>query len=178
MKTDNSYTEEKILLRLKAIEKIDNPIILECYAGNGILWDEVKKRTNKKVQILRIEKEKNKGFKTYLQGDNLKYLSSIELGKFNVIDLDAYGIPAAQLDIIFNRNFKGVIIVTAIQTMQGALPHSILLKNGYTKQMIKKIPTLFYRNGIDKLKNYLYISGINEIEGYFIDNKNYFYFNV
>ena len=42
--------------------------------------------------------------------------------------------------------------------------------------MIKKIPTLFSKNGMEKMCNYLHENGIKEIKGYFIDRKNYFYF--
>ena len=62
--------------------------------------------------------------------------------------------------------------------MVGALPYSLLFANGYTKEMIKKNPTLFFRNGLDKLKNYLYLNGVTSINGYFIDRKSYFYFQT
>ena len=176
MKTDNSHFEEKVLLRIYAIKDIISPSVLECYSGTGKLWDEVKKRTGKEITILRIEKEKSKGNKIYLQGDNIKFLLSLNLDKFDVIDLDAYGIPYDQINLLYNRDYKGTVIVTAIQSMQGGLPHKMLMKLGFTKQMIQKIPSLFFRNGFGKLKNYLYLSGVQSIEGYFIDRKNYFMF--
>jgi hypothetical protein len=178
LKNDNSNFQIKIDLRKEAIKKINNPVVLECYSGTGKLWDHVIKETEKKIKILRIEKEKQKGSKIYLQGDNLKYLNVIDLSKFNVIDLDAYGIPFDQINILHERNYNGIVIVTAIQTMTGALPNRLLYRLGYTKEMIKKTPSLFYRNGLDKLKNYLYLIGVKEIKGYFIDRKNYFMFNL
>jgi hypothetical protein len=179
MKTDNSYFEEKILLRLETLKCLQSPvIILDCYSGKGKLWDEVKKRTKKELIILRIEKEIKKGNKIYLQGDNRKYLKSINLDQFNIIDLDAYGIPFDQLKIIIEQNYKGIIIVTAIQSMMGNLPLKLLYENGFTKKMINKIPTIFFRKGIDKLKNYLYLCGVKQVTGYFIERKSYFYFKL
>ena len=111
-----------------------------------------------------------------LTGDNLKVMPSIDLKKFDIIDLDAYGIPYAQLQEVFKQEYKGYVIVTAIQSMMGQLPIKMLEEIGYTKSMIKKIPTLFSSNGFEKLKNYLYLHEIKQITGYFIGRKNYFYF--
>jgi len=178
MKIDNSFFTEKVNLRIDAIKNIKRPIILECFAGESKIWDKVQKITGKNLIVLRIEKEKNKGNRIYLQGDNLKYLKGMDLTKYNIIDLDSYGIPFKQLEILFKKQYKGIVIVTAIQSVIGCLPHELLLKNRYTKLMIRKIPTLFYRHGLEKLKNYLYLKGIKSITGYFINQKNYFYFQT
>jgi len=172
MKTDNSYSELKIDLRRFCIENTKSPKILELYAGSGYIYSQIK---DLDFEILSIEKEKNK-HKTALVGDNLKFLKNFDLTKFNIIDLDAYGTPYEQLEIILNSNFKGYVLVTYIQTVYGSLPQKMLMQLGYSKNMIKKIPTLFYRNALQKIKNYLYLHGIQLIEGYFINNKNYFYF--
>lgn len=42
--------------------------------------------------------------------------------------------------------------------------------------MIDKIPTLFNQNGLKKICQYLASKGVINITGYFINNKNYFYF--
>jgi len=141
------------------------------------LWNKIKEKTNKEIEVTSIEQisEKNK---IALVGNNVKYLKSINLNKYDIIDLDAYGFPIEQLDIIFSRKYRGIIIVTAIQTLYGNLPNKMLFKLGYTKSMINKCRTLFCRNGIEKLKNYLYLNGVKEIEGYFVNRKNYFKFKI
>ena len=111
-------------------------------------------------------------------GDNLKVMTSLDLKKFDIIDLDAYDIPFNQLQECFKQGFKGYIHITAIQSGMGSLPHQMLSKIGYSKKMVQNIPTLFSHKGIEKLKNYLYLSGVQSIEGYFIDRKNYFYFKI
>ena len=175
MKTDNSYFKEKIQLRLDCIKS--DVSVLDCFAGKGSLWTEIKKRSSYDIRITSIEKEKGKN-KLALPGDNIKYLSILDLSEYDIIDLDAYGIPYAQLNILFKREYKGIVIVTAIQSMLGSLPNGMLNELGYTQKMIKKIPTLFYCNGLAKLKNYLYLHGVETITGYFINNKNYFMFNL
>lgn len=160
MKTDNSYFEEKVQLRLDCIKNKKIISVLDCFSGTGKLWQSVKNKSKCKISIVGIEKEPGKN-NMALPGDNLKYLKSIDLSKFDIIDLDAYGIPVAQLNILFDRNYKGTVVVTAIQSMLGQLPKKMLHEIGYTKEMIDKIPTLFNRNGIDKLKNYLYLHVYN-----------------
>jgi hypothetical protein len=157
MKTDNSNIMTKIRLR-------------ESVSFDGA-------KVKNKTSVTAIEKEHDKNKKA-LTGDNLKYLHILDISKFDIIDLDAYGIPFEQLEAIFKRQFKGIIIVTAIQSMTGALPFKMLCLLGYTKSMIKKCPSLFYRNGDQKLKNYLYLRGIKKIHGTTINRKSYFYFQT
>lgn len=178
-KTDNSYFNEKVSLRIIALEIINRPdvYVLDCYAGKGMIWNQIKKFTKKNLHIISIEKEKGKN-KLAICGDNLKVMKSLDLTKFDVIDLDAYGIPYAQLKEIFNQNFKGIVFVTAIQSGIGNLPKGMLEEIGYTRKMMSKIQTIFTTKGVEKLKNYLYLHGVNQIEGYFIDRKNYFFINL
>jgi len=173
-KTDNHYLSEKVQLRKEVISLVKNPNILECFAGKGVLYKQLKKEVDFKITSIEIEHNKNKS--AHLTGDSYKYLLSLDLTKYNIIDLDAYGIPFKYIEHIVNTGFKGYVIVTAIQTGMGKLPNKLLITLGYTKEMIKKIPTLFNSNGLEKLKNYLYLVGIKEITGYFINRKNYFYF--
>jgi len=177
MKTDNSYFDLKVQLRLDCLKGKKKVKILDCFSGEGKLWGAVIKKTKVKITIIGIEKESGKN-RMSLPGDNIKYLKSIDLSQFDIIDLDAYGIPYAQLEIILNRDYKGIVIVTAIQSMFGMLPKKMLYRLGYTKEMIEKIPILFNKNGLDKLKNYLYLYGVQLIEGYFINLKNYFCFKT
>ena len=179
MKTDHSYFREKVNLRFNCLPNKKRINILECFAGKGLLWDAVSIKTNKQLDITRIEKEKGKGDKPYLVGDNLKFLKILDLSKYDIIDLDAYGIPIAQLEILFNSKYKGIIIITYISSVFGCLPRKLLYSLGYTKLMINKIPTLFYKNPLGKILQYLSSKGVNKVFGYFYEVpsvKNYFYF--
>jgi len=105
-------------------------------------------------------------------------LGGLELSRFDIIDLDAYGSPYKQLKSVFASNYGGYVCCTFIQTMAGRLDNELLENLGYTKKMIEKIPTLFSRNGLSKMMTYLNTNGINEIVGYFSGRKNYFYFKT
>ena len=52
--TDNSYLEEKVQLRLDTVNMIDKDVIsvLECYAGDGYIWSEVRLHTKKEIKVL------------------------------------------------------------------------------------------------------------------------------
>lgn len=178
-KTNNDHLSLKVKLRLETLSLIDKDTVnvLEAYAGDGIIWNEVKKNTDKKINLLQIEQQESK-LKIYLRGDNLKYLPQLDLSKFDIIDLDAYGVPYHQLEIIFKKQFKGIVIVTYIQSGLGGYPYQMLEKLGYKKEMVKKCKTLFSRNSLEKMQSYLKINGVNQIKGYFINRKNYFYFNL
>jgi hypothetical protein len=108
----------------------------------------------------------------------LKVIKSIDLSNFDIIDLDSYGIPFDHLDVVFKKQYKGVVHCTVIQSMMGNLPNGLLEANGYTKKMFSKCRTLFSKNGFDKFKNYLAINKVKSIELFNIENKNYLWFYI
>lgn len=151
---------------------------MEAFGGDGVIWKQVKTRTDKEILVLRIDKKQDKKG-IYLRGDNQKFLKSLELSGFDIIDLDAYGSPFNQLEILFRRRFTGLIICTYIQTGMGQINKKLLEKLGYTSKMLDKAQTLFTRNPFQKMLNYLSISGIKEITLVSATpRKNYFYFKV
>lgn len=165
-KTDNSALEEKLLLRQNSIELLKKPTIkvLDCFGGEGIIWNEVRSR-NPGLEILSVRIDKRYDLPgIYLRGDNLKYLQSIPLQDFDVIDLDAYGSPFEQLEIIFRRSYKGIIHCTFIQSALGSIQHELLKKAGYNKRMITKCPTLFRNSAFDIFSTYLALNGVQTIE--------------
>lgn len=176
-KTDNSYLNEKIELRIDSIKHLKKVIVLEVYSGSGLIWNEVKKKTKKQIDILKIEKKENKKG-VYLQGDNNKFIPLFDFSNYDVIDLDSYGVPFQQLKAIFQKEYKGIVHCTFIQSGMGRLPNELLQEIGYSKQMIKKCPIILCKNGLEKMQNYLSKKGIKEITGYFNNRKNYFYFQT
>jgi hypothetical protein len=178
IQTDNSCLEEKILLRLNSIETIpekDFINVLECFRGDGVIWSEVAARTPRKIRTLRIDlKNDKKG--VYLQGNNLKYLGSMPLNGFDIIDLDAYGSPFNQLQIVFKRGYRGVVHCTFIQSGMGGVNHELLEFIGYSKKMVSKCPTLFSKNAFQKMCDYLQLHGIKTLQAVNIDRKHYFWF--
>lgn len=176
-KTDNSLLREKVAVRLDALNAISKKRIrvLDAFGGDGVVWREVKKSSEKEISILRIEKRKEMSG-AYLIGDNMKFLAGMDLKAFDLIDLDAYGVPADQLQTVLESGYCGIIVVTFIQTMMGNLPDSLLLDCGYTKEMISKARTLFTQDGMGKMESWLAKRGISAIRGVFVENQKKRYF--
>lgn len=175
--TDNSFFKQKIKLRKLVIELIQGDVfLLDCYAGTGKLWSQIKHQS-KKINYIGIEKEKRKNKSlSVMEGDNLKYLKNLDLSLFNLIDLDAYGIPFEQIETIMNSNFSGYIVVTYIWKAQGRLHNSMLEKLGYNQNMIEKCPTLFSRDHKKKIKLILSHYGVKKISLIEKNNKLYFFY--
>jgi len=167
MKTDNSYFGEKVLLRLDALPDRDDVTVLDCYRGEGLLWAEVARRSDKKITVVGIEKDRDKAGPLCLVGDNLKFLGSMDLARYDIIDLDAYGVPFRQMNILFRRGYRGIVIVTFVQIWKGGLHRSLLYDLGYSQDMVRKIPTMFCRDGLTKITQYLAKHGVTRVRGYY-----------
>lgn len=173
---DKGMFETKIKLREDLIEGKNNIKVLECFSGDGLLWTEIKRRhPDKNILILRIDQKEDKAG-TYLKGDNLKFMESMDLDYFDLIDLDAYGSPFNQLEVVFRKGYKGPVVCTFIQTMNGALNKKMLNMLGYSDAMIAKCPSLFNKNGLEKMKAYLALKGVKSIRFSSQNRKNYFSF--
>jgi tRNA G26 N,N-dimethylase Trm1 len=179
-KTNNdlSLIENKIKMRVMSLPDKDTITVLECFGGEGVLWKEVAKRTNKTLNILSID-VKDYSKKINLKGDNLKFIKNFDLYNYDIIDLDSYGSPSNQLEILKQKEYKGIVHCTFIQTIMGIVNKNILETYGYSKQMIDKCPTLFNKNGVDKLIQFIAIKfNVSDITICSHNNKNYFYFEI
>ncbi len=165
--TDNSHFEVKVRLRTDNLPK--GPCrVLDLYGGTGRIWETIKERNPKRnIRVLRIDKKPDRGG-VYLLGDNSKFLQALDPGQFNVIDLDAYGVPYKLLKWLFERSHgrPTTIFTTFIQSLYGCLPAGFLADLGYNRAMVQKCPSLFYRNGFAKLKRYLAANGVTKIKHY------------
>lgn len=176
MKTDNSHFEAKVQLRLQVVAETgkDTVTVLELFAGKSLLWAEVKKRTDVNIRMLSIEKERGKN-PLALGGDNMKFLPSLDLSQFDIIDIDAYGSCFNQLNYVMEHDFTGYIICTDIQSIFGRTSDQLLERAGFTRTMIKKIPTLINAHANEALWAYLADYGYEHATGFFLGRKKFFY---
>lgn len=161
-KTDHSFFEEKIKLRLEGLPD-GNPLkVLDMFSGDGRIWAEIQRRTGREIIILRVDRQKSR-HGIYLQGDNRKF--SLDYSAFDCVDLDAWGVPYAQLERIFSSPSKPKrLFITFIQSIWGSLPSGMLRALGYTDRMVKRCPTLFYRHGQQKFLDYLALKGVTKCQ--------------
>jgi len=162
VQTDNSYLADKIALRISMLPKKKELRVIDAFHGAGTIWKNIQKKYDGKIKITRIDIEQKDDVFTLI-GKNEKFLPSLPLEKYDVIDLDAYGVPYEQLKIIFDRGFKGLVFVTFIQTVIGILQTDFLVDLGYTESMVKKCPSLFCKNGQEKFLRWLKIKGVDRV---------------
>jgi hypothetical protein len=179
--TDNSYFRDKVELRKNHLPSQPIIRVLDCYCGTGRIWNAIKSEIpDRKFVMTSIDIKPKKPL--CLIGDNLKYLKSLNLNKYDIIDLDSYGIPFEQLQIIFDRkrilDHAVKVFVTIVQSQYGCINKRLLEEIGYSARMTEKIPTLFYKNGFGKIKQYLAQNGVKEIYYRESNNKHYLYFEI
>jgi hypothetical protein len=173
---DAAMLESKIQLRINSLpaDKLEIKV-LEAFGGEGILWDAVKRRCPEKlIKVLAIDK--NDYQRVQLQGDNVKWLYSLNLNEFDIIDLDAWGSPVKQLEILFSKKYKGIVHCTFIST-KNFNPDKILSNSfGFNRKMVQKSPSLFCKHPYTAFINYLAINGVKKIQVCESTKKNYLWF--
>jgi len=178
---DSDYFGDKVKLRIDHLPCQSPLLVLDAFGADSAIWNEVIETTKRQIQIARIEIKKNKKG-AYLQGNNLKYLKNMDLNQYDIIDLDSYGIPYAQMEMVFDfakkKLLECTVFVTAIQSQFGMLPRNMIYDLGYSKDMVRKIPTIFNRNGFDKILQYLSTRGVREIFHRGTSRKHYFCFKI
>lgn len=181
LQTDNSHLQAKIKLRMNHLPGKPVIKVLDAFHGKGEIWKYIAARVNNKIEVTGIDK-KSISDEFILFGDNKKFFPSISLEHYDVIDLDAYGVPFDQLEYIFDygrrKRIHHKIFLTFIQSVYGRLPLGLLRKLGYSEKMVKKCQSLFDRNGIEKLKGYLALMGIERVFIKSQGKKHYIYFET
>lgn len=162
MSTDNSNRAAKKHLRRVATAHLSSLRVLDCYAGNGAMWANVDKE-----KYLGIEKQKGKGnvADEIINADNLKIIPMLDLSEYNVIDLDAYGIPYDQMYEILDHEMlkRGtVVIYTAITNGMSSVNKNALQLIG-CEEIYKKSPTLVKPFYIDAFYELIRLSGVNKV---------------
>jgi hypothetical protein len=172
VQTDNSYFKEKVELRIRHLPNKDKIMVLDAFAGNSRIWNKIKSESKKEIKVIGIDKKDTAN--NSLKGDNVKYLKTLNLEKFDIIDLDAYGIPFDQLQAIFGKINNQTIFVTMIQSMYGGIPLALLKTVGITEVMYKKCPTLFRNKLYTIMQGYLQKNGVKSIYLVNKGDKKYF----
>lgn len=174
--TDNSYVQSKINLRRLATKNLKEIKVLDLFAGENKLWSSFKL-----AKYYGVEKVKGKG--KNLNADNIRVIESLDLSRFNVIDVDSYGIPANQIYKIYQNQSlqKGtVIIYTCITNKMSGLNKEII--NMFNLgDIYKKCKVILNGYAIDMFYGMLYSLRIYKIVEYNIKDKfdkHYGYFIV
>lgn len=90
VKTDNAKVIQKIDFRNFALENVDDAAVLEIYCGAGEMYRRVWKKA---PYYMGIDRKKFFDERNVIIGDAMKALMTIDVSRFNIIDIDAYGSP-------------------------------------------------------------------------------------
>lgn len=143
-KRHNTATESKALIRRNVLEHLgaDACRVLDCYCGpTGEMWSRVWQNA---ASYTGIDKEW-RGLadpRRRLVGDTTLLLRAIDLGPFNVFDVDCYGCPwPAMLMIqhhkVWEPGERGAVIITDgafIKSALGGMPHALAQALGRTSR--------------------------------------------
>lgn len=174
--TDNSFIADKIALRCNHLPDKETITVLDCFGGKGVIWKGCVTKSDKKIRRLAIDTRKDE-ISFHLPGSNMAYLDTLDLSKFDAIDLDAYGVPYEQLKSLFRRGYKGAVFVTFIQSVFGAIPDGLLIDIGIPADMVNRCPSLFYGTGWEFFLDWLALNGVRTIYHRSHDRKHYLYFS-
>ncbi len=174
-KVANSFLADKVYLRADHLPE-GEVTVLDCYAGQGLIWRGVAHVTGRRIRRLPIEMTASAEF--HLPGDNRAYLGTIDLARFNVVDLDAYGVPYEQLRLLFKRGYRGTVFATFIQIGWSSLPHAMLLDLGFTDEMIMCSPVLCSKSSWEHFLEWLALRGVPHVWHRTHERKHYMAFTL
>jgi len=171
--TNNStkFTNVKIAIRYDCIKENNELSILECFAGQQLIWKSIEKKINKKTNRTTIDANKN--FNPDFNINALTFLKNNDLNNYDIIDLDSWGSPIKYLDVLLKKKFKGIVILTYCSPVL-MNPDKILCDNFY-KNIYKKCnkKTLLNKDIGIMFKQYLFDNNIFNYKGLISKNRVY-----
>lgn len=142
---DNTDKGVKIDIRRRILAELSTPPhVLECFAGEGKIYT----ACYQDMDYLGLDRKKITDGRNMLNIDNLKFLRSADLSRFNVFDCDAYGSPWHQFLIILKRRRMAsteqlaIFLTDGLQfkAAMGDLPHGLKPYCGIPEKM--RVPCL------------------------------------
>lgn len=160
---DNTDGGAKIEIRKTILAQIPEPSVLDCFAGEGKVW----RACYQGLPYVGLDKKASSDDRKVLNIDNIKYLRSADLSRFNVFDLDAYGTPWQQFLIVLNRrSFTAgesvAIFLTdglSILARMGELPHGMKKYVGIPENV--RVPCL--SRHMDYIRALLVVNAVREV---------------
>lgn len=132
-KQDNDHVASKVGLRVEAVALLGEPRriqVLDAYHGHGRLWGLTQAALPDGWDVHIFGSDKEARAAGTLRVDNLRLLQSLDLTRFDLIDLDAYGWPAAQLKVVAAKAPNTIVLSTRIAPPLGQIPNVILADLG------------------------------------------------
>jgi hypothetical protein len=171
--TENTFIADKVHLRNLFMPGGEVVNVLDAFSADGLIWKAlVKMNPRTDFRIARIDQARNKkGF--YVRSENMRFLRSTDLDAYDVIDLDHYGIPFHQLELVLQHHFLHKVVVFASLNLVGIMPLHIRMLEllGYSRNMIDTSRYLCSTNVEKKILGYLNMRGVKEVNKISFNNK-------
>lgn len=163
-KTDNHFTGDKVAIRIAHTPWPENrpPRVLDVFGGHGVVWRAIQRKTGRSVERVGID-NRHDLTAFHAHGDSIKVMSGLDLSRFDVVDLDGYGIPFDELCLTFERGYRGVVFVTCIQVLHGAMPAAMARALSIPDAVSREAPSLLARRGWELFKEWLALQGVGRI---------------
>ena len=122
--------------------------VVDAYAGQGAVWRRVEEMLPE-VTILRLAVEKRKSVAEpgAIVGDNMKVLPTLDYTDVDLIDLDAFGFPTAQIAVCADKAPNVPVVVTAIANHYAPTPYPVCDAVGFPRRWVERkadIPHLLF----------------------------------
>ena len=159
---DSQNIRHKLYLREMATSGLRERNVLDLFAGKKEIWSRLEHST-----YLGVDKKKVKA-DGVIRADNRKVIPTLDLSKFNVIDLDSYGIPSEQIGLLFeNGTIRGgtVVIYTLITNKLVVMPNN-LREYAEIRDMYHKASTLFCGHNETLFYDWLASMGVKLVREY------------
>lgn len=148
-KVDNSHHFAKLRLREDAVRMVgkSHMKVLDAYSGRGVMWKALRERMPEVTfDVTRIDKKPDEDDPHLIRGDNARVMRGMDLTQFDLIDLDAYGVPSRQLEICAEGAPDVPVVVTCIITRSNQQPHTPIIASGIPPVWVKETtPVLWAR---------------------------------
>ena len=144
-KTDNAQISAKEEIRKKILSEIENPCVLEVFCGAGEMYQKVWRKAD---CYTGIDKRKFFDGRHTICGDAEKAIRVVDINKYNIFDIDAYGSPYNIISyIVQNRVFDGetAFVVTdgsAMDLRLGRVSKGLRELSGIKNHVLKKASSI------------------------------------
>ena len=161
-KTDNAQIAAKEEIRKEILAKIQNPSVLEVFCGAGEMYQ---KAWHSADMYTGIDKRKFFDERHTICGDADKAIRIVDLNKYNIFDIDAYGSPYNILSyIVHNRVFndKSAFVVTdgsAMDLRLGRVSKGLRELSGVKNHVLKKASNIHDELILKAIENIEKITG-------------------
>ena len=119
----------KVAQRLALLDPAADLVrVLDAYGGDGDVWRHVATLTDTRIEVTSVDQRSHA--RTQLTVDNRRFIASVDLSRFDLVDLDAWGFPAEQLALVADQQYAGTVTYTAIALGLTQAPAVVLAASG------------------------------------------------